>query len=126
VRSKVFFALVAAFVAALAAAATVSAHHIDATKVQKFDLEITRGTCKYDPTCYGVVVEPCQTPSAHVARCKVHYRGEDLIGPYDCEWIDQFKLERNSNKMTWNQRVFKQTYTCGGRADLRNLIRAAH
>ena len=99
VRTKVLFAFVAAFVAVLAAAGTVSAHQIDAKKLQKFDLEITRGACKYDPTCFGVVIEPCQKQSARVAQCKVHYWGELLTGPYDCEWIDQFKLARNSNKL---------------------------
>ena len=140
-----FVAFVAAFVAVLATAATVGAHQIDVKKLQKFDLEITRGACKYDPTCYGVVVEPCQKLSARVAQCKVHYWGELLTGPYDCEWIDQFKLARNSNQFTWNKRVFDQTYTCydnwgghhslraragatgeGERADLRNLIPARH
>jgi len=144
-RAKVMLASCIGLVVIASLAPSAEGHQIDRNKAQKVSFDFAWDVCKDDNTCYGIVVEVCKKPSAHVARCKVHYWGEDSAGPYDCEWIDQYRLSRNSNRATWSEKVFNDTFTCyadwgghdeepmrsgatgtGERADIRSLVPRSH
>ena len=119
--------LVAA-VAVFAPVGLADAHQIDRDKARKVSDDLARSVCRDDNTCYGVFVEQCSKPTPHKARCKVHYWGEDFRGPYDCHWIDQWKVARDSNRVTWSRKVFNDTFKCrdgfGGHERARGAVTA--
>jgi hypothetical protein len=106
------FGLVAAVIAFGALAWTADAHRIKLGKAYNLSVRDAEAVCADDPTCLGTEVEPCRRINAHVARCKVHVFGEDKLGPYDCEWTDQWKIKKKRRRLIWNPRVFEQTLAC--------------
>ena len=93
-------------------AASAQAHTINPGKAQNYSLKLAFSVCKDDKTCYVVEVDPCKRVSDHKAVCKyVHYAGIDHIGPYDCEWVDGWKLTR-SGAYRWDARLMEDTIVC--------------
>ena len=88
------------------------AHKISKSRVERVSHRLVKDLCQSDPTCLGVEVEPCHRKSKHVARCEMHYFGEDNIGKYDCHWEDEWEIKEGSHRLHWNPRVFENTLVC--------------
>ena len=91
---------------------TAEARKIDLGRVQHVSHRVVKGLCEDDNTCKGFDVEPCERKAKRVARCKVHYFGEDNVGPYDCHWIFEWSIRKGSNVLHLSRRVFENTFRC--------------
>jgi hypothetical protein len=108
-----FIGGIVALVAVLAFSSSAEAHKIKLGKARAVSERDALALCLDDPTCLEYGTAPCRRRTAHIARCFVLLAGEDKLGPWECTYIDQWKIKRRTgHRLFWNRFVFENTLKC--------------
>jgi len=104
---------IVALIAVLAFSSAAEAHKIKLGKARATSERDALALCLDDPTCLEYGTAPCVRRTAHIARCFVLLAGEDKLGPWECTYIDQWKIKRRTgHRLFWNRFVFENTLEC--------------
>ena len=106
---------------ALISAGSADAHKISKERVHQVSTRLVQDLCNRDRTCTSVEVEPCHREAKHIARCNVHYFGEDRRSPYKCRWVFEWSINEGSNRLHLSRRVFENTFKCRRQSGAQSL-----
>jgi hypothetical protein len=99
-------------------AGTAGAHTLTKERALKASLRGAEKHCDNDPYCDTFNADNCRRPAEsghrrrHKVQCDVFLGGTDPEGEWQCTWVDQWSLAKESNKLRWSQAVYDETVDC--------------